>query len=89
MTPVNHKPILPKTEETCLEKVAGKVVLIEDLQVQLNKVVTQRDFFADIYCSTYKNSLLTTKDDLQTFYPEYGQILDEAIEKELMRIFGT
>ena len=38
--PVNHKPILPETDEICIEKVAGKVVLIEDLQAQLNKVVT-------------------------------------------------
>ena len=40
VTPVKTKAVLPETDEVCLEQVAGKVVLIEDLQDKLNKVVT-------------------------------------------------
>jgi len=52
-------PILPETPEACIKMVAGKVLMIENLQEDLDQATSFRDFFAEIYCSAYVNSLVT------------------------------
>lgn len=65
--------------------VAGKVLMIENLQEDLDQAVSFRDFFAEIYCSAYVNSLVTMQDGLSQILPGG---MDVSIENELQRVFG-
>ena len=59
----------PQTPEPCVEKVAGKVIQLEDLHKQSSQADSFRDFFAHIYCAAYVNSLVTMKDGLNQIFP--------------------
>lgn len=80
-----QKHIKPLTPMECVEDVAGKVIQIENLQEDIENTMSFNDFFADIYCSAYTNSLLTFKDGLSQIFPGG---LDGKIEDELTRIAG-
>ena len=75
----------PDTPTECVGVVAGKVIQIEDLAEDLVAAVSFRNFFGDVYCSAYVNSLVTMKDGLSQIFPGG---LDEAIEDELQRAYG-
>lgn len=60
----SEKPFLPQTPELCLDIVAGKVIQIENLQEDTEEKTSFNDFFANVYCSAYKNSLVTMRDGL-------------------------
>ena len=57
-------PIMPETPKECIATVAGKVIQIENLNVDINKAKNFRDFFAHVYCDAYATSLVTMKDGL-------------------------
>lgn len=78
-------PMMPETPEECVEKVAGKVLEIEMLQEDIDKATSFRNFFADVYCAAYVNSLVTMKDGLSQIFPGG---LDFLIEEELQRVYG-
>lgn len=78
-------PKMPYTPDQCVEKVAGKVLQIEDLSEDISKATSFRDFFADVYCAAYVNSLVTMKDGLSQIFPGG---MDFLIEDELQRVYG-
>lgn len=77
--------MMPETPETCIEMVAGKVIQIENLQEDVDEANSFRDFFANVYCQAYVNSLVTMKDGLSQIFPGG---LDGSIESELDRLYG-
>ena len=85
MKPEGTKALMPETDEQCIEKVAGKVIQIDDLQQDLMEVQGFGNFFANVYCAAYVNSLVTMTDGLSMFTP--GS-LDADIVKELQRVYG-
>ena len=78
-------PDMPTTPEPCVEKVAGKVLQIDALQEDIDQARSLRDFFANVYCAAYVNSLVTMKDGLSQIFPGG---LDVLIELELQRVYG-
>ena len=76
---------MPETPELCVDIVAGKVIQIETLQEDLDEAGSFNDFFADVYCSAYKNALVTMVDGLSQVFPGG---LDTPIEEEIFRIYG-
>ena len=76
---------MPETPKPCLEEVAGKVIMVENLQEDIDKATSFRDFFAKVYSQAYVNSLITLKDGLHSIVPGG---LDGPIEDELIRIKG-
>jgi len=48
----------------CVTEVAGKVIMIENLQDDIDEADHFRDFFANVYCQAYVNSLVTMRDGL-------------------------
>ena len=76
---------MPETPKLCLEEVAGKIIMVENLQEDIVKAVSFRDFFAKVYSQAYVNSLITLKDGLHSIVPGG---LDGPIEDELIRIRG-
>lgn len=81
----DSSPIMPDTPELCIDLVAGKVLQIETLNEDLDAAVDFRDFFAEVYCSAYVNSLVTMQDGLSQIFPGG---FDLAIEEELQRAYG-
>ena len=75
----------PETPDACVEEVAGKVIQIEDLEEQIAKADSFRDFFAHVYCAAYVNALVTMKDGLYQIFPGG---LDSSIAAELQRLYG-
>jgi len=55
---------MPETPELCVDSIAGKVIQIETLQEDLDEAGSFNEFFADVYCSAYKNALVTMTDGL-------------------------
>lgn len=84
-SPKSHVAQMPATPKQCLEEVAGKVIMVENLQDDIDKAVSFRDFFAKVYSQAYVNSLITLKDGLHSIVPGG---LDGPIEDELIRIKG-
>ena len=78
-------PSFPQTPTGCVEEVAGKVIQIEDLDEQISKADSFRDFFAHVYCAAYVNALVTMKDGLYQIFPGG---LDSDIASELQRLYG-
>ena len=76
---------MPETPTECVKEVAGKVILVENLQEDIDKASSFRDFFAKVYGKAYANSLVTLHDGLHTIFPG---ALDGPIEDELIRIKG-
>ena len=62
--PKESKPYFPNTSQKCFEAVAGKVLQIEMLQEQIDKVKSFDKFFADLYCAAYVNGMVTMKNGL-------------------------
>ena len=75
----------PETPLECVSTVAGKVIMIENLQEDINEAASFRDFFAKVYCQAYANSLVTLRDGLSQIFPGG---LEGPIEDELVRISG-
>lgn len=75
----------PQTPDACVEQVAGKVIQMEDLEDQISKADSFRDFFAHVYCAAYVNALVTMKDGLYQIFPGG---LDSSIAAELQRLYG-
>ena len=67
----------------CVTQVAGKVIMIENLHDDINEAYHFRDFFANVYCQAYVNSLVTTRDGLSQIFPGG---LDGPIEDALLGI---
>jgi len=78
-------PVMPETPEDCVPTVAGKVIMLEQLEEDVTKALSFRDFFADVYCMAYVNSLVTMTDGLSQIFPGG---LDWQIEDELQRLYG-
>lgn len=76
---------MPETPTKCVEEVAGKVIMVENLQEDTDKAISFRNFFAKVYSEAYVNSLITMRDGLHSLVPGG---LDGPIEKELIRIKG-
>ena len=76
---------MPETPEDCIEKVAGKVIQIDDLQEDIDEIQDFGVFFANVYCAAYVNSLVTMTDGLSLFTPGG---LDDQIVDELQRVYG-
>jgi tRNA U54 and U55 pseudouridine synthase Pus10 len=76
---------MPETENQCVEVVAGKVLQLEDIYDDLAAAMSFRDFFAEVYCSAFVNSLVTMEDGLSQIFPGG---LDFPIEQELQRVYG-
>lgn len=76
---------MPPTPMECVISVAGKVLLLESLAQDLSAATAFRDYFADVYCAAYKNSLVVINTGVDQTY--LGG-LDKSIEKELQRVFG-
>lgn len=76
---------MPETPTICVKEVAGKVIMVENLQEDTDKALSFRDFFAKVYSEAYVNSLITMRDGLHSLVPGG---LDGPIEKELIRIQG-
>lgn len=57
------------TPDKCLNKVSGKVLQLEGLEEDISKAKSFRDFFSQVYCSAYVNSLVTMKDGLSQIFP--------------------
>ena len=74
---------MPETPLNCVTEVAGKVIMIENLQDDLDQAISFRDFFANVYCQAYVNSLVTMRDGLSQIFPG---AFDGQIEDELLRI---
>ena len=55
---------MPDTPLQCVKEVAGKVIMVENLQDDIDEAVSFRDFFANVYCQAYVNSLVTMRDGL-------------------------
>lgn len=68
-----------------MTQVAGKIIQIEDLEEDISKAESFRDFFAHVYCAAYVNSLVTMKDGLYQIFPGG---LDQSIGDELQRLYG-
>ena len=70
---------MPDTPIQCVSEVAGKVIMIENLQEDIDEAKHFRDFFANVYCQAYVNSLVTMRDGLSQIFPGAfdGQIEDE------------
>jgi len=83
--PVLTKAVMPRTEVDCIEKVAGKVIQIDDLQEEMDRIETFSVFFANLYCAAYVNSLVTMTDGMSMFAP--GGLDDEVVD-ELQRVYG-
>ena len=83
--PESNVAKMPATTKQCFEEVAGKVIMVENLQEDIDKAVSFRDFFAKVYSQAYVNSLITLKDGLHSIVPGG---LDGPIEEELARIRG-
>jgi len=81
----DSSPIMPETPELCIDLVAGKVLQIETLTEDMDLAVDFRDFFAEVYCSAFVNSLVTMQDGLSQIFPGG---FDLAIEQELQRAYG-
>ena len=62
-------PLMPETPGDCIEVVAGKVLQLEQLEENITKAASFRDFFAEVYCMAYVNSLVTMKDGLSQIFP--------------------
>ena len=71
---------MPQTPELCVDVVAGKVIHIENLQEDLDKILKFNNFFADVYCQAYKNALVSTRDGLWSIIPGG---LDQPIEMSI------
>lgn len=41
---------MPETPMECVTEVAGKVIMVENLQEDIDEAVHFRDFFANVYC---------------------------------------
>lgn len=78
-------PVMPETPEDCVPAVAGKVLQLEQLEEDITKAVSFRDFFAEVYCMAYVNSLVTMTDGLSQIFPGG---LDWQIEEQLQRVYG-
>ena len=76
---------IPDTPSQCLKLVAGKFILIEDLQNDIDKADGIRRFFSEVYCGAYVNALVTNYDGLNRIEP--GN-LDAIIVHELQRLYG-
>lgn len=83
--PEEVESAMPDTPEACVLGVAGKVIMLETLEEDVAKATSFRDFFADVYCSAYVNSLVTMEDGMNQIFPGG---LDWNIEEELQRAFG-
>ena len=83
--PQESTALMPDTPEDCVAIVAGKVIQVEDLTESLDKQVSLRDFFSEVYCAAYVNSLVTMRDGLSQIFPGG---LDMSIESELQRVYG-
>ena len=83
--PQDTTPLMPETPEDCVGLVAGKVLQVEELTEDLDKAVSLRDFFSEVYCAAYVNSLVTMRDGLSQIFPGG---LDISIESELQRVYG-
>ena len=85
---VNHvdsTPIMPETPNRCINEVAGKIIQIESLTDDLDEATSFQDFFANVYCSAYINSLVTMHEGFSQIYPGG---LDFDIEKGLKNVYG-
>ena len=76
---------VPDTPSQCLNLVAGKFILLEDLQDEINEAESMRRLFSEVYCGAYLNAHVTVYDDLESNEP--GS-LDGVIETELQRAYG-
>ena len=76
---------MPDTPTQCVANVAGKVLLMDSLAEEIENATNLLDFFSEVYCSTYVNSLVTLKDGVSKIIP--GS-LDWNIEMQLQRVFG-
>jgi len=83
--PENFEYVMPETPADCVLGVAGKVLHLEILEEDVAKAASYRDFFADVYCAAYVNSLVTMNDGLSQIFPGG---LDWMIEEELQRAYG-
>ena len=83
--PVMGQVEVPETPMQCVTKVAGKVLQLEGLEDDISKAASFRDFFAEVYCAAYVNSLVTINDGLSQILPGG---LDWKIEEELQRVYG-
>lgn len=83
--PSDIESAMPETPESCVLDVAGKVIMLETLEEDVAKATSFRDFFADVYCSAYVNSLVTMADGMTQIFPGG---LDWTIEEELQRAYG-
>lgn len=83
--PLLTKAIMPETNVNCIEKVAGKVIQIDQLREDLDQIESFSTFFANLYCAAYVNSLVTMTDGMSMFAP--GGLDDEVVD-ELQRVYG-
>jgi len=83
--PEEIESAMPDTPEACVLGVAGKVIMLESLEEDVAKATSFRDFFADVYCAAYVNSLVTMDDGMTQIFPGG---LDWTIEEELQRAYG-
>ena len=75
-------PVMPTTPDICFDKVAGKIIQIEELQEDIDEAEGFNTFFAQIYCESYVNSFMTVTDGMHLQIAEVGD-LDYAVEREL------
>ena len=85
-SPPETKAVMPATPKPCIEIVAGKVIQIETLQQDIDDVNHFNDFFANMYCQAYTNSLMTRKDGLSRVTPGG---LDDEIAEAVKQVFGV
>ena len=88
------KYVLPETPEVCIPIVAGHLLVLEDLQDELAQAKDFNEFFADVYCTSYIDSLtaineasrLLTIGDFSEHVNADAGVSDELINIELKRI---
>ena len=76
---------IPDAPEQCLNAVAGKFLIISDLQDDIDEAVSFRDFYSEIYCGAYVNALVTDRHGLALIKPDS---LKDDIISQLQRVYG-
>lgn len=82
------KYVLPKTPDICILTVAGQALLLEDLNDELAQAMDFNDFFANVYCTSYVDSLTIIADKSSHLVKAEAGALDGLIDMELMRLNG-